>query len=381
MKTKAAAVIIGGGVIGCAIAYNLARLGLDDVVLLERAQLATGATGRCGAGVRQQWGTEMNCLLARDSIGIFERLEETLQARRGIELKQQGYLLLAYSQRELDQFVRNVRLQNALGIPSRCVTSAEAKEIAPLVNTGRLMGGAFCPTDGHANPFLVTQAYAEAARNLGVEVCLRTEVTGIMLRRGRVAGVKTDRGRIETRVVVNAAGAHAPLLGAMVNLALPIRPERHQILVTEPVEPMLGPMVMSFSYDLYCQQTPHGSFLMGYGDPSEPEGYNERSSWEFLEEMAAKATWLLPPLGHLRVVRQWAGLYDLTPDRQPILGETQEVPGFFLAVGFSGHGFMIAPMVGRLIAESVVGREPSLPVHLDLGRFARGELVMEPSVV
>ena len=113
MKTKAAAVIIGGGVIGCAIAYNLARLGLDDVVLLERAQLATGATGRCGAGVRQQWGTEMNCLLARDSIGIFEHLEETLQARRGIELKQQGYLLLAYSQRELDQFVRNVRLQRS----------------------------------------------------------------------------------------------------------------------------------------------------------------------------------------------------------------------------------------------------------------------------
>ena len=168
----------------------------------------------------------------------------------------------------------------------------------------------------------------------------------------------------------------------MVGLEIPTHSERHQILITEPVEPMQRPMVMSFHHNLYCQQTPHGSFIMGLGDPTEKPGYNMEASWQFLEEMAEKITWLLPPLRHIRVVRQWAGLYNMTPDRTPILGPVEEVPGFYLACGFSGHGFMIAPMVGVLLAQSILGQKTEIPIEpMSLGRFARGELFREPSVV
>lgn len=381
MKNKAAVVIIGGGVNGCSIAYNLAKMGERDVVVLERRFLAAGATGRCGAGVRQQWGTEMNCLLARDSMKILENMNEILETKRDIELKQGGYLLLAYSEKEMTQFRQNIALQNRLGIPSRLITPEEAREIVPYLNTERLLGGAFCAKDGHANPFLVTQAYADAARRLGVEIYTNTEVTGIRRENGRIVGVETNKGYIATEKVVNAAGGYSHLIGEMVGLDLPVYAERHQILVTEPVEEMQGPMVMSFSYNIYCQQSPHGSFIMGFGDPNEPRDYNIRSSWQFLEEMAEKATWLLPPLKHLRVVRQWSGLYNMTPDRQPILAESRKVPGFYNAIGYSGHGFMISPMVGIHMAEVIFGREPSMALNLDEERFERGELILEPSVV
>lgn len=381
MKNKAAVVIIGGGVSGCAIAYNLAKMGETDVVVIEKKYLAAGATGRCGAGVRQQWGTKMNCLLSRDSMRIFENMNEILETRRDIELKQGGYLLLAYSEKEMDQFKKNIALQNSLEIPSRLITPEEAKEIVPYLNTEKLLGGAFCHTDGHANPFLVTQAYADAARRLGVEIYTNTEVTGIKVEGDKIIGVETNRGYIETNVVVNAAGGYSNLIGKMAGLEIPVYAERHQILVTEPVEPMQGPMVMSFSYNIYCQQSPHGSFIMGFGDPNEPRDYNIRSSWQFLEEMAEKATWLLPPLAHLRVVRQWAGLYTMTQDRQPLLCESPQLNGFYLACGYSGHGFMIAPMVGIVMAEMILGKEPSMELHLDVDRFERGELILEPSVV
>ena len=381
MKSSADVVIIGGGVVGCSIAYNLARLGVKDIVLLEKNFLASGATGRCGAGVRQQWGTEMNCRLARESMKIFENMNEILETKRDIELKQEGYLLVAYSDKEMEQFKKNIRLQHSLDIPSRLITPGEAREIVPYLNTEKMVGGAFCPTDGHANPFLVTQAYAEAAERLGVEINTYTQVTDISREKGKIVGVETDRGFIATDKVVNAAGGYSQVIGQMVGLDLPVYSERHQILVTEPVEKMQGPMVMSFSYNIYCQQSPHGSFIMGFGDPNEPRDFNINSSWDFLEEMAEKATWLLPPLKHLQVIRQWAGLYNITPDRQPILCQSEEVPGFYMAIGFSGHGFMISPMVGIVMAEMITEQELSMELKLDVGRFERDEMIFEPSVV
>jgi len=381
MKSKADAVIIGGGVIGLAIAYNLAKKGMDDIVVLEREYLGSGATGRCGAGIRQQWGTEMNCRLARKSMDIFENMNELLETKMDIELKQQGYLLLAFSDKEMEQFRKNLELQARENIPSREVTPEEAKEIVPHLNIDDVAGATFCPTDGHANPFLVVKAYEDAARRLGVEINTFTEAIDITKEAGRITGVQTDKGFIATDKVVNAAGGYSCQIGEMVGLDLPVKPERHEILVTERVEPFQGPMVMSFSYNIYCQQTPGGPFLMGFGDPDEPASFNRKSSWHFLEEMAKKTYKLLPPLGELRVVRQWAGLYNITPDRQPIITESREVPGFYMAIGFSGHGFMIAPMTGILMSEMILGEELSLDISLNLERFEEGNLILEPSVV
>ena len=382
MVDTAEAVIIGGGVVGLATAFNLARQGRDDIVVLEKSYPGSGATGRCGAGIRQQWGTEMNCRLARGSMDIFETLEARLGYEDDIGLKQKGYLLLAFSKEEMEQFRQNIELQRSLDIPSREVTPEEAEELVPHLNTRRVVGGAFCPTDGHADPFKVVDAYVKACRRAGVEIRTYTRALDIELdNSGRVAAVITEDGKISTRQVVNAAGGRAGQVGEMVGLDLPVKSERHEILVTERSEPIQGPMVMSFSYNIYCQQTPKGPFVMGFGDPDEPESLNINSSWHFLEEMAEKAVNLLPPLAELRVLRQWAGLYCLTPDHQPIIDQPEEVPGFYMAVGFSGHGFMIAPMTAIILAEMMTDQKPRLDLDLELKRFERGDLILEPSVV
>jgi len=375
--------IVGGGVVGCAIAYNLAVRGCREVLLLEKAYLAGGSTGRCGAGLRQQWGTEMNCRLAQGSCRFFERMNEELGYDGDIEFKQGGYLLLAHNDRQWEQFRKNVALQNRLGIPSRLVDLCEAREIVPNLDTSGLVGCTFCGEDGHANPFHVTQAYADAARRLGVRIETFTEVTAVRADLNRVRGVVTATGEeISSPTVINAAGGWSQVVAAMLGIDLPVYSERHQILVTEPVAPLQGPMVMSFELGIYCQQTPHGSFIMGLGDTHEPKGLDTGHSWQFLRQMARRVTGILPVLRGVRVVRQWSGLYNITPDRQPILGGVAGLDGYYMAVGFSGHGFMIAPMVGEIMADHILGRPTAMPVApLELARFRRGELIIEPSVV
>lgn len=375
-------VIIGGGISGCSIAYNLAKKGVKNIVVIDKGYLAGGATGRCGAGVRQQWGTEMNCKLAMDSIKFFETANEELQYDGDIEFKQGGYLIVASTQKEDEQFKKNVKLQKSLGMEVEYMTPEAAKSIVPYLNTEKLTSATFCPKDGHLNPFLATDAYAKAARRLGVEIYTFTEVTGIKTDNGKVTGVMTNMGDIATNIVVNAAGGYSKTIADMVEIDIPVYSERHQILVTEPVEPMLGPMVMSFSLNIYCQQTPHGSFIMGRGDATEPRDLRITSSWQFLDQMSKSITSLLPPVGKLRVVRQWAGLYNMTPDRQPIFGAAKTLEGFFLAVGFSGHGFMFAPMTGLLVAEQILGETTTIDISsLGMDRFEKNELVFEPSVV
>lgn len=382
MINSADVVIIGGGISGCSIAYNLAKKGVKNIAVIEKNYLASGATGRCGAGVRQQWGTEMNCKLAKKSIEFFETANEELEYDGDIEFKQGGYLIVSSTEKENEQFKKNVKLQNSLEIPSKFISLKEAKEIVPYLNTDILSGATFCPTDGHLNPFLTTDAYYKAAKRLGVKFYTFTEVIGIKTKNNRVSGVITNKGEISTNTVVNAAGGRSKQIADMVGLDIPVYSERHQILVTEPVEPTQGPMVMSFSLNIYCQQTPHGSFIMGRGDNNEPRDLRITSSWQFLDEMAKTVTGLLPPLGNLRVIRQWAGLYNITPDKQPILGPVNELEGFYLAVGFSGHGFMFAPMTGLLLSEQILGETTTIDISmLHKDRFERDELVLEPSVV
>jgi len=382
MRKTAEVAIIGGGIIGCALAYELARLGLRDVVLFEKDYLTAGSTGRCGAGVRQQWGLEMNIRLARGSCKILETLAEDLEYEPGIEFKQGGYLVLAFGRAQLDQFKKNVALQNSIGTPSRLLTPGQAAEIVPHLDVSLIDGATFCAEDGHANPFHTTMAYARAARRLGVEIRTYTEVTGLKVRGDRVTGLTSTAGDLDCGLVFNAAGGYSQKVAAMAGVDLPVYSERHQILVTEPVNPVQGPMVISFTHGLYCQQVPHGSFIMGLGDPHEPKGFNIGHSWQFMEEVARKVIELLPPLAELRVVRQWSGLYNITPDAQPILGGVPGLDGYAMAVGFSGHGFMIGPMTARLMAQHIAGEPMEMSIDmLDIGRFDRGELIREPSVV
>ncbi len=382
MIEKANVVIIGGGISGVSIAYNLALKGMTDIIVIEKNYLASGSTGRCGAGVRTQWGTEMNCKIAMKSIDFYQNADKILDYERSIDFKQSGYLIFATTEKEDVQFRKNIELQHSLGIPSVYLEPEEAKEYVSYINTDDVVCATFCPMDGHINPFKATDAYSIAAMKRGVKIYKYTEVTDILVEDGQIRGVVTDKGTIESPIVVNAASGYSKIVADMAGVDLPVYSERHQILVTEPVEPMQGPMVMSFSKNLYCQQSPEGSFIMGRGDENEPRDLRITSSWQFLDEMAKTITDTLPPVGELTVVRQWAGLYNLTPDRQPIYGAVESVKGFYLAVGFSGHGFMFAPMTGLLIAEQIMGEENTIDISsLSLERFEKGELVFEPSVV
>lgn len=382
MNKTAEIVIVGGGISGAAIAYNLAKKGMKNIVVIEKKFIASGATGACGAGIRQQWGTYMNCQIAKLSCEFFEKANEILEYDGDIEFKQGGYLLLATSENEKEQFRNNISLQNSLGIESRELTLEEAKEIVPILNTDGFVSAAYHEKDGHLNPFHTTLAFVKAAEKLGVEFMKFTEVIDIVTVGKKITSVITTKGIIETTKVVNAAGGDSQHIAEMVGIELPVFSERHQILITEPVDPILSTMVVSFTGNFYCQQVPHGGILMGRSDIGEPRDGNINSGWHFLDEMAKCITTLLPPLKNAMVIRQWAGLYNITPDRQPILGSVSEVEGFYLAVGFSGHGFMFGPATGILMSEIIMGEKTTIDISsLSIERFEKGDLIFEPSVV
>lgn len=382
MKNSAEVVIIGAGISGCSIAYNLAKKGVKNIVVIEKNYICSGSTGRCGAGVRMQWGTEMNCKIGKKSIEFYEHANEILEYERDVEFKQSGYLLIADTDKEIDQFKKNIEVQHECGIPSKMLSLEEAREIVPYLNTSVLKGAAFCEKDGFLNPFHTTDAFYSAAKKLGVEFNTFTEVTNIKVEKGKVVGVDTSKGYISTNCVVNSTNGWSKGISEMVGVDVPVYSERHQILVTEPVEPLQGPMVMAFGLNLYVQQSPHGSFIMGRGDANEPRDLRMTSSWHFIEEMAKTVDNILPPISKLRVIRQWAGLYNMTPDKQPIYDKAENVEGFYMAVGFSGHGFMFGPITGVAMSEMILGEKPTIDVSmLNLNRFKTGNLLLEPSVV
>ena len=381
MKKGYDVIIIGGGIIGCSIAFELAKRGVTDILLVEKGFLTSGATGRCGAGIRQQWGSELNARIAMESTHIFENLEEYTGYSHSCGLHQGGYLLVAYTAKEWAQFQENLKVQHKLGIDSYAVDLKQAKEIVPYLNTEGMYGATFCQKDGHADPFHCTQAYAQGAKRMGVEFLTYTEVTGLRTAGGRIAGVETTKGYFEAQTVINCANVRAPGLAAMVGEDIPIISERHQALVTDPVEPLMDCMVMSFHRSYYVQQTPHGSFVMGIGPQEEPS-FNFKSSWQFLEKNCAVMCEVLPILRKLNVVRQWAGQYDLSPDRNPIIDEAKQARGFYSVCGFSGHGFMVAPRIAILMANHLTHQEDTMDIRMfSQERYKTGKLLLEPAVV
>lgn len=362
--------IIGAGISGVSIAYHLAMKGVENIHVVDRGYFTNGATGRCGAGVRQQWASKTNCELAKRSIDFFEHAKHTLNYEGDLEFKQEGYLILAIDEEEEEQFRINVNLQNEVGIPSRMLTKREALDIVPHLNPDAFRSASFCPSDGHLNPFKMTEAFYLAAKRLGVTFSFFEEVLSIETRDGQIVGATTDKETYHVKRIVNAAGGYAREIGLMAGVDIPVYSENHQILVTEPIEKIQGPMVISFKKNIYCQQVPHGSFLMGRSDPDVESGHDTESTWTFLEAMAKTVVDIMPKIGTLRVIRQWGGSYNMSKDRQPIISDVDDVKGFYLACGFSGHGFMFAPMTGLLISEMMTGAAMSADMSaLSLKRF------------
>ena len=380
MKNKADVVIVGAGINGCAIAYELSKRGID-VVVVERRHIAAGATGRCGAGIRQQWSTKENSLLAKKSVEIFEKLEEELN--HPISFRQGGYLIAIHDEEGMEQAKKNVEMQKSIGLPVRIISREEIKEIVPILDPDGMeaIGATFCPTDGHADPFKTANAYALAAIKNGATFYKFTEVNGIKVDNGKVKEVVTDKGNIKTKFVVDAAGAWSKQIAKMASIDIPNKPVRKEALVTEPLPRIFDAMVISFKHGIYFSQQEEGQILGGIPSPEEKVGYHFDVTWSFLQRMAYMLGRYAPILRNINLLRQWTGFYDVTPDALPILGEDKNVEGFIHCHGFSGHGFMIAPITAHLLAQIITGEKLELPIErLSLDRFEKG-VVKEKSVV
>jgi sarcosine oxidase, subunit beta len=373
-------VVVGAGAIGLAIAHHLTLRGITDVLVLDKDSLVKGATGRNGGGVRAQWTSAENIELAQRSIAQFRRF--AAETGHNVFMRQGGYLFLTRSEAQLAALRKAAAFQNRHGVRTRVIGLEEARRLVPGLDTTGCVGATFNPDDAVLFPWPIVWGYKDAAESRGAEVCAFTGVTGLELSGDRVAAVHTERGRIGCDWLVNAAGAWSPQLARWVGIELPVKPERHEILVSEPLKPFLDPMLVDLSNGYYINQDMRGELVGGMGTHTE-ESMDWTSSLEFARAFSKATLRLLPRLGPVRVLRQWAGSYDKTPDAKPIIGVAQTGPrNLVQANGFSGHGMMISPMVGELVAQLIAGQKPSL----DLGRFAlerfgRGEVEPDPLVI
>ena len=391
MRDRAEIVIIGAGIMGLAIAYHLARLGVTDIVVLDRSYLCGGASGRNGGGVRAQWSSEANIRLMQESVQMCR--DFAFQMKINVWFRQGGYLFLARTEDKRRALEQSVKLQNDNGLPTRMLSPAEARGVVPELDTDGVVAASYNPEDGVVFPWPFVWGFAQAARKLGVQVRTFTEVVGFKSHGARIDGVVVrscapEAGRaapthtIETHRVVNACGAWAPEIARMLGVALPNTPHRHEICSTEPLKPWLKPLVADLSDGLYFSQSTRGEIVGGIGQEHVPGGLNQESSFAFLGKYARALTRACPVLGDVKVLRQWAGCYDITPDANPIVGEVDEIENFVQASGFMGHGFMMAPVMGKRIAEQLVHpSDNELFKRWNLRRFKEGKLLSEAMII
>jgi sarcosine oxidase subunit beta len=381
---RADAVIVGAGCIGASIAYHLAQHGVKPLVLEREKVPGNGSTGHCAGGVRQQFTTPVNVALSKISIEAFARMNEEL-AYEGDLYWPVGYLFCVPDATRWARFQKNVEAQRALGVPVETLTPAAVAARWPLLRTDDLAGATFCATDGLADPHGVTAAYYAAAKRLGATFEFETEVTGVRVAAGRVQGVTTNRGDVDTPVVINAAGPYAAEIGKMAGIDLPVAPLRRQIFTTQPLDwlPDDFPMVVDVGTGVYMHKE-SGGLLLGLADPDEPPSYHTHIDLDFRDKVFMLGFERLPRLEDAAYRAGWGGLYEDTPDHNAILGEAGAVRGLYLANGFSGHGFMHSPAVGMVIADLVAGKPPRADVSaLALERFGAGvgALVAEANVI
>lgn len=382
MKRTAEVVIIGAGITGCSIAYHLAARGVRDVVVLEKDEIGRGATADAAGGIRLQFSTRTNIELSRYSLNIWENFEELFGIDIGFH--QQGYLFLLTSESEIADFKQNLDFQQQMEVPVRWVNPAEIGELNPAVNLEGILGGTFCSSDGWADPYSSTMGFANRARSMGVEIAEETAVTGFVIDGDKISEVETPAGNISTNTVIIAAGAQAGEVGRLAGVDIPVAPYRRMSFVTEPFTavPPTVPMTIEFATSLYFHPE-SGGFLFGMSNPNEPSSFNRTVDDEWMTRTVTELCRRAPVFEDARVLRGWAGLYEITPDDNPVLGYVSGIDGMIVASGFSGHGYMQGPAIGRCISELVLDGKATT---VDIGsfspdRFASGQFAQEHNVI
>ena len=370
-------IIIGGGIIGVSTAYFLAKRGQRDVILLERDLLAQASTGLCVGGIRQQFSHPANILLSQETIRQLRDFEREFHTK--IDFHQSGYLFLTKEQLTWEAFGECVKIQRRHGVPVEVLSPEEVKHRWPYLEVENLKGGIFGPEDGYVDPYDVTMAIANKTRKMGISVLERTEVTDIRLENGRITGVETSQGSIFSKIIVNAAGAWGGEIARMAGIDLPVQPYRRQVFITKAFNaiPRPVPMIIDQDTQFYIRGYAPG-ILMGMTDLDELPSFYTHVDRSFMEQVTAAALERVPVLKQAEILRGWGGLYAMTPDENPIIGEIPGIKGLFCATGFSGHGFQHGPAVGRILSELILDGNTSFnlsPFNYD--RFKKCKKTIE----
>jgi sarcosine oxidase subunit beta len=364
---KADVLIIGGGIMGCSLAYHLAKR-KKSVIVVEKSHVGSEASGRCAGGVRQQGRDPAELPLSMESVEMWLGLSEELSY--DVEYKRVGNLWVARNEQQLEDFEKRVKREREAGLDVRMLTPEESCQLMPSLVKEKIFGGTYCPTDGIANPIRADFAFAKAARALGAKFYTHTEVTGIALAGGEIKAVETTRGKMWGEVVVNAAGPWASVIGRMVGIDIPIQPKRCQMMVTQQLpETACAPFTVTPGDYGYWTQTIHGNVLLGH--TSRPvEQYDKGVTFEAISFQTRNTLQFLPSFGKVPVIRCYAGLTEWTPDAIPIVSFVKEVKGFLIDAGYSGHGFCLGPISGKLVSELIVAGRSSLSLEAyDYYRF------------
>jgi len=376
MKNSAEVVIIGGGVIGCSIAYNLAREKVN-VVLVERDYLASGASGRCGAMIWAKWyPSETSGLMSRVAnmtLNRFANLEEELETSIEYNLENTIACVKAGEEDDFDSEIQE--LEKYFDARPEFLKPQEIKKMAPYIGVdnyesfgGYLRSGTIA--NASANPFLTVHELANVARRLGATIYTGTEVTGIIVENGKVEGLRTCKGIIKTNIVVDAAGAWSADVARMAGVKIPTRPHGEDAVVTEPLMPL---PYFPGRPETYGRQTKSGQILIGENDfPEQASGYSIESTLDFLPRITEYLLELFPSFDNINIVRHWAGTEDITPDKLPILGKVDEVDGLILACGFTS-GFCISQAIGEIITDIILEKDKNADIAeaLSLNRFEK----------
>jgi sarcosine oxidase subunit beta len=386
MLKSADVVIIGGGIVGSSIAYQLTKAGCCNVVILEReSSQGKGSTAKSMGGVRAQFSTPVNIQMSLYSIPFLRDFEETMRHPSGY--RAQGYLFAAIADRHMDYLRANYHAQVAAGLETASLISrADIIAMVPQLRSDDILGGSFCSTDGFVDPYSVMTGFTLRAIDQGAELIRDAQVTGISLDSKGVASVETTQGSIATRIAVNAAGPWAAGVAKMAGIDLPVEPLRRMLVPTEPFDKIDhgAPMVVDMSSGFHFR--PEGlGLLLAWNDPEEKPGFNTNFDRGFVEKVLTRAVDRVPVFDELEVnpSRAWAGLYEMTPDHHPILGAAPGVSGFYFANGFSGHGVMHSPATGKILADLILKGTTDLidAKLLDYARFAEGRLIEETAVL
>jgi sarcosine oxidase, subunit beta len=379
---RADIVIVGAGIMGCSIAWHLSQRGAGRIIVLERDKIACGSTAAAAGGVRLQFSTATNIELSAYSMDVWENFESRFGTEIG--LHQQGYLLLVTDPSHVPVFQENLRLQQSYDIPAQWLTPEDVLELNPVVRVDDVIGATFCPRDGWCDPYSATMGFARAARGHGVEIRQDSDVTGIRREGDRITGVELADEVIETDLVVLCTGPHTSNVGAMAGVDIPILPYRRMSFTTRPFKdvPSTIPFTVEFARGLYVHPEGPG-FLFGMGNPDEPSSLDDTVDEAWMLKTIEALCDRIPAFTTAAVHAGWAGFYEITPDDNPALGYVDGVDGLIVAAGFSGHGFMQGPAIGKCISELVMdGAARTVDISpFSPGRFKDGLLTQERNVI